>query len=277
MLLLALLSLVTLDARFVMPWMCLEDCGFNSTQVQQQIDQLGAPGVFTHASFEDWDLINGVLSKGSTRREQVSDRLFALGLGTHAMILSWNLDDIRAAFKSPAAFIASVEQQLLSAEPHVTGVNLDFEPAGTSPPVGPKPTAADAAAYAAFLDTFAAAMHARTPRIEVSVDIAKWSAFWDYSLLNSTAVDFLCDMESYNADIDFFRRQVDFASAKISPGKYVAGLITSKTSGPDEGKPFNSTEIGWRFDYLKEKNVQQIAIWSMPMPELWMPFLKGFQ
>jgi hypothetical protein len=271
-----LLALVgaSLAQRMVMPWMCLEDCGNSAKEIAEQVSNLTAPGApFTHASPEDWDLcVNGTICKNS-KRSSVSRLLAAAGLGVHAMIVSWNLDAIRAAFAAPAAFIASVENQLLAAEPAVTGVNLDLEPHGSNPPVGPVPTAADAAAYAAFLNVFADAMHARSPRIEVSIDIATWTKFWDYSLLNTTRVDYICDMESYNADIGFFEKQVDFARAQISHDKYVVGLATTHESGPQSGKPFNVTELQWRFDFLKARGLQKVAIWDTPIPDLWLPFL----
>lgn len=260
----------------VMPWMCLEDCGFNASDIASQIQQLSAPGVFTHASPEALDLCANGTACRKSHRSDVSGALKAAGLGVHAMVVSWNLDDIRAAFAAPEAFIESIESLLLEEEPSVTGVNLDFEPHGSNPPVGPVPTAADATAYAEFLNIFADAMHARSPRIEVSVDIATWTKFWDYALLNATRVDYLCDMESYNADIDFFRRQVQFARAHIDADKYVCGLETTHDSGPDAGKPFNETELSWRFDFLEENGVSKVGIWDTPLPALWLPFVTSF-
>jgi hypothetical protein len=260
----------------VMPWLCLEDCGFNSSEIDAQIEQLSSPGVFTHGAPEDFDLcLNGTICRKS-QRSTVSAKLAAAGLGVHAMVVSWDLDAVRAAFAAPDAFIASVETLLLNVEPAVTGVNLDFEPHGTAPPVGPMPTKADAVAYAAFLNVFSDAMHARNPRIEVSVDIATWTEFWDYQLLNATRVDRLCDMESYNADFGFFQKQVTFATSKIDPDKYVCGLETVHDSGPDRGKPFNQTEIAERFAFLKAVGVRKIGIWDTPIPALWMPYIAAF-
>jgi hypothetical protein len=271
----SLITAASAAARFVMPWMCLEDCGFTAAQIDQQLAQLATPAAFTAAAFEDWDLQDGLVVKKS-RRSQVSDRLAALGLGAHAMIVSWNLDDIRAAMAAPGAFAASVATLLLASERNVTGVNLDWEPHGSNPPVGPAPTAADGAAFAAFVDTFAAAMHALQPPIEVSVDIATWTPFWNYSLLGATAADYLMDMESYNADLGFFEKQVAFAQARVPADKLVVGLATTHESGPDRGKPFNDTELGWRFDFLRARGVRKIAIWDTPLPPNWMPFIEKF-
>lgn len=173
--------------------MCLEDCGNNASDIAGVLRQLATPGVFTDASFEDWDLANGVIVKKSNR-SRVSDDLAALGLGAHAMIVSWDLNDIRAAFAAPAAFIESVDALMLASERKITAVNLDFEPHGSNPPVGPAPTKQDGADYAVFLDVFADAMHARG--IKVSVDIATWTSFWSYPLIGATRVDYICDMES---------------------------------------------------------------------------------
>jgi len=260
-------------SRFVMPWMCLEDCGFNSSQIDAQLAQLATPGLFTAAAAEDYDLCSNGTACKKSRRSIVSDRLASLGLRAHAMIVSWDLDSIRAAFAAPQAFIASV-LAIFAAEPALTGVNIDFEPHGSSPPVGPVPTAADAAAFAALMDATADAVHALGK--EISLDIATWTRFWDYSLLNATRVDFLCDMESYNADFDFFKKQVAFAMARVSPEKYVCGLATTHESGPQAGLPFNSTELAWRFDFLREQGVRKIAMWDTPLPLNWEPFLASF-
>ncbi len=253
--------------------MCLEDCGFTSGEIAAQLQQLATPGVFTHAAAEDYDLcLNGTVCKKS-HRSIVSDRIVALGLGAEAMIVSWDLDEIRAAFAAPALFISSV-LAIFAAEPALTGVNIDFEPHGTDPPVGPVPTPADAAAFAALLDATADAVHGIGKKI--SVDIATWTKFWDYSLLNSTRVDLLCDMESYNADFGFFQKQVAFAMAHVSPDKYVCGLATTHESGPNSGKPFNDTELAWRFDFLRAQGVRKVAMWDTPLPPNWMPFLMAF-
>ena len=249
-------------------------CGFNSTAITAQLAQLGAAaGVFTHAAAEDYDLCaNGTACK-KTRRSAVSARLAALNISAQAMIVSWDLDEIRAAFAAPQAFIASV-LAIFTAEPALAGVNIDFEPHGTNPPVGPAPTAADAAAFAALLDATADAVHAVGKTI--SVDIATWTPFWDYGALNRTRVDWLCDMESYNADFAFFKKQVAFAMAHVAPEKYVCGLATTHESGPNSGKPFNDTELAWRFDFLRAQGVQKIAMWDTPLPANWLPFLAAF-
>jgi hypothetical protein len=269
----ALASSTAAPSRFVMPWMCLEDCGFNSSAIDKQLAQLSAPGMFTHAAAEDYDLCSNGTACKKSQRSVVSSRLAAIGLGAQAMIVSWDLDDIRAAFAAPHVFVSSV-LAIFSAEPALTGVNIDFEPHGTDPPVGPAPTPADATAFAALLDLTADAIH--TLGKTISVDIATWSAFWDYGLLNATRVDLLCDMESYNADLGFFQKQVAFAMARVSPEKYVVGLATTHESGPNSGKPFNSTELAWRFDFLRARGVRKIAMWDTPLPANWLPFLAAF-
>lgn len=81
---------------------------------------------------------------------------------------------------------------------------------------------------------------------------------------------------SDNADFGFFSRQVAFAQANLPADKYVCGLATMHESGPESGKPFNATELAWRFDLLKERGVTRIAMWDMPLPDLWLPFLTAF-
>ena len=270
-----LIGSVGASSRFVMPWMCLEDCGANASSITSQLAQLSTPGIFTSAAFEDYDLCSNGTACKKSYRSRVSDRVAALGLGSVAMVVSWDLDAIRASFAAPALFISSLNM-ILDNEPALTGINLDFEPHGSNPPVGPVPTADDALAFAILLNITADALHSRTPSVLLSADIATWTKFWDYSVLDHTRVDYLCDMESYNADFAFFQNQVTFAMSHISPEKYVCGLSTTHESGPNQGKPFNTSELEWRFDFLKSKGVQKIAMWDTPLPLLWMPFLKAF-
>ena len=55
------------NARLVMPWMCLDDCGDTKEGIAAELQQLATPGVFTDASFEDWDLEDGVVVKKTPR------------------------------------------------------------------------------------------------------------------------------------------------------------------------------------------------------------------
>ena len=282
--------------RFVMPWMCLEDCGATAAQIAAQLAQLATPGVFTAAAFEDYDLgADGTVNKTGAR-SRVSGAVKAMGLGSHAMIVSWDLDPIRLVFANPQRFIDSVISKILDVEgSNVTAINLDWEPHGSAPPLGPVPTPADGAAYAAFLDVFAKAMHARG--VQVSVDIATWTDFWDYRAIGATAVDcgcrvlpahcafareFLfptpphaphrlplaragvCDMETYSASLSAFTKQVAFAAPLVPASKYVVGLETH---------PFNVSELASRFSYLKSMQINKVAIWDTPMPDAWMPYL----
>ena len=252
-----------LPARMVMPWMCLEDCGFSKAQIAAQLQQLATPGLFTDASFEDYDLSPAGLVTKFSARSRVSGDVAALGLGSHAMVVSWLTNSTRAALADPQAFVESVIAQILDVEgANVTALNLDFEPNGAANPPGPEPTPADAAAYAAFLDVVADAMHARG--VKVGVDIATWSPFWDYSLLNATRVDWLFDMESYQAPQAGFEKAVAHAQQFVSPEKYVCGLETH---------PFNATELAQRFAFLSARNVRRVAVWSSPMPAEWIPYL----
>ena len=256
------------QTRLVMPWLCLEDCGASASAIAAQLRQLETPRVFTAASFEDYDLApNGTVYKKSPRT-RVSGALRALGLQTHAMIVSWDLDAIRAAFAAPAAFIDSVVTGILDAEgqANITAINFDFEPHGSAPPVGPVPTPADGTDYVAFLNTVADALHARG--VLVSVDIATWTAFWNYQALGASRVDWLCDMESYNPDFAAFQKQVAFASATLPPEKYVVGLEVHPS--------FNVSDVAERFAVLRSAGLRKIAIWATPMPDMWMPFLEAF-
>jgi hypothetical protein len=257
------------SSRFVMPWMCLEDCGQNATNIAAQLQQFKDWGVFTDVSFEDWTLgPNMTLIKG--KRTRVSPELAAMGLGRQAMVVGVNLSDMRAVFEAPGAFIDAVTTLVVSEE-NLTAINLDWEPGqGT----GPNPTPADGAAYAAFLNVFADAMH--HIGMKVSVDIATWTPFWNYALLGATRVDQLCDMETYNANFTFFEQQVAFAQTHISPEQLVVGLMTTHDSGPKQGLPFSTAELAERFEFLANRSVHQIAMWDSPLQDNWLQFLRAF-
>lgn len=74
---------------FVMPWMCLERCGDNSTAIIEQLDQYSVNRTkFTGVSYEDFNLAaNSTLVKNNLT--QVGAPLAALGLQRWAMVSSY--------------------------------------------------------------------------------------------------------------------------------------------------------------------------------------------
>ena len=100
---------------------------------------------------------------------------------------------MRELFANPQPFIASCIAAL-KADASLTGFNVDWEP--TSGNGAPTPTADDAVAYAAFLDTFAKALHAAGP-YQLTVAVATWSPIWNLTLLGKTDVDLIAHMGTY--------------------------------------------------------------------------------
>jgi hypothetical protein len=256
-------SLACSQARYASTWLCLEDCGASPSQIAADLAQLAAPGVFTSAAFEAYDLLPDGTVGITHVRSRVSGAVRALGLGSEAMIVCWETNATRAAMADPAAFLASLDAVVLAREgANITGINIDFEPNGDAHPDGPPPTAADGVAFASFLDAVADALHARG--LTLSVDIATWSPFWNWPLLAQTRVDQLIDMESYQKGFPQFEAAVRRAQGLLRAEQYVAGM---------EVAPFNASELQQRFDLLRSLAVRKVAVWDAPLPDSWLPFL----
>ena len=251
------------QSRYVSTWLCLEDCGASSSQIAADLAQLASPGVFTAAAFEAYDLLADGTVGISHQRSRVSGAIRALGLRSEAMVVAWETNATRAALADAPRFIASLDAVVLAREgANLTGINLDFEPDGNSHPDGPEPTPADGVAFAAFLNHVADFLHSRG--LTLSVDIATWSPFWNWALLAETRVDWLMDMESYQASWPAFEKAVTQAHKLLPADKYVAGMETHA---------FNASELEQRFALFKNLTIRKVAIWDSPVPETWLPFL----
>ena len=146
-----------------------------------------------------------------------------------------------------------------------TGWNIDWEP---SDPKKVKP--GDAEAYAAFLDTFAKAMHQHD--LTVTVDVASWSPIWNLTLLAQTDVDLLETMSTYTDNPDTWDKQLDAALAAIPLSKLRVGLETMR----NDGTPYDPKELARRFARLADANVRSIGLWKSPVPDEWWSFLNKF-
>lgn len=266
-LLAALLLASSAQAKFVMPWMCLERCGDNSTDIAQQLQQLRANVTdFTGVSFEIFNLGNNsaLLPNNLT---QVASAVNSMGLQSWAMVSSypyppWFLLAMRQVFADPAPFIA---QCVAAAQSHgLTGFNIDWEP--TTGAGAPDPTPADTAAYAQFLDTLARGLHAHG--IAVSVDVATWSPIWNLTAIAATAVDYVMTMNTYTSDWTTFQKELALSVAQIPLSKLVVGLE------PSDG--LSAQEVAQRFTALTAAGVHQIALWRTPIPDVWWPYLNAF-
>jgi len=251
-----------------MPWLCLERCNDTEANINSQIDALArSNGVYSAASFEDYNLgANSTLVKNDL--SQVAKPIKALGLTTWAMVSSYPyppefISWMRDVFKSPQPFIDACLEA--ARKEQLTGYNIDWEP--TTPN---SVTSVDAQAYASFLQTFSEAMHKNG--FKVSVDVATWSPIWDIPAIAKTDVDYIMTMGTYTANTTTFLKQLDSMVAQIPLTKLVVGLECDEN---DVGK-LSKQDLDTRFAAIKTSGAQGIALWRMPVPQDWIPYIQDF-
>lgn len=257
----------------VMPWHCLERCGDAARDIafgfwQHAVNR----SVLTHASFEAHDLTQD----GGVRR---SPNVTAVGptgvfplVGARAVSMissfpypAWILSAMRLAFARAGAFAADLVA--IAEADGLQGFDFDIEPADTAG--FPQPTPADAAAYVAFLNTVADALHARG--LTVGVCVATWSKIWDLQALGASRVDYVKTMQTYTGSDAEFAAALAQAVADVPLGKLVVGL--ESTNDDDGGRPFNATAVALRFDAIKRAGVRMVGIWRAPVPDLFWAHL----
>lgn len=128
-------------------------------------------------------------------------------------------------------------------------------------------TPQDAEDYAAFLDVLAAGLHG--VGAELTVDIARWGAIWNYTALAGTGVDRFADMGTYTDDPVAWDADLAYATAHLPLHKLVIGLETTKAS---TGGPYSPAELTRRFAALAAAGVHAVGLWKAPIPEaFWGP------
>ena len=146
--------------------------------------------------------------------------------------------------------------------------------------------------YAAFLSTFADALHAQG--MILTVDVASWSHIWNYTAIAASSVDRMMVMSTYTckwgrgalggthrgspqralpADFTTFKQQLQLALASIPLEKLSVGMMTTKGN---TNQTFTTAELQQRFDVLKQAQVRHASIWKAPIPANWWPFLDDF-
>lgn len=253
-----------LPAPLVMPWLCLEVCGDSAKDIAAEVAQVvGNTAVFNWAAFESYNLgPNSTLVKNNLT--DVVPPLKAAGALTLAQVSSFPYPPIfltwmRDLFANPQPFFDACVAA--AAAEGFAGFNIDWEP-----PSSDKPTAADAAAYAAFLDALARAMHAHG--LLVTVDVATWSKIWNLTAIGATAVDAVFTMNTYTAGDALWLQQLAEDVAAVPLEKLVIGLETTRS-----GKAYNASELALRFDAMRSAGVRRVGLWDAPVPELFVPFL----
>ena len=279
--------------HIIMPWLCLQRCGFNVSQIEEQINNIkhhndafrqnatkGEP-LINAVSFEMYNLgssanvvNNGFFDANRRLMETLPDVLRA------PMVTSASLSDMRTLFGNETAFIAKLVDEVVQRDMH--GINVDFEP--TEPT-----TDADGVAYAAFAKRLRQAMSIAGKF--ASFDIAVWSKIWNYTAiaeaitgpstpLNSTApvwtqTGYAGTMNTYTFYDSVFPKELNISLSAFAPPGASASEKRRLLVGLDTW-PNNMTEarLDFHFHLLATNDVCQIALWDTPIPDRWWPKLE---
>ena len=274
----------TTPPRSVMPWMCLEICN-TPDEIQHQLDTIRShKSLLTAVSFEKYSLGAGCNLSGVDVQNlsEVNADIQMAGLEAWPMITSWPhpadfLQRMREVFASEECAQRFISAALDEAKAHnYTGFNLDWEP--TAPPNTTLPvTAADATAYASFVDVFAKALHKEG--VQLSVDVATWvtvpggPSIWNYDALAATTVDRAVSMGTYTSSDSSFTHQLQLLTSAFSVEKATVGLQTVNAT---DGSPISDAQVAFRFQSLEAAGVDSIALWDMPIPDHWWPHIEAF-
>lgn len=170
----------------------------------------------------------------------------------------------RELFANPGDFIANAMQESVSKG--FTGFNIDIEPPSKS-----GATEQDAADYAAFVSEFADSLH--TFGKKLTIDVASYDSFWDFSLLAQTSVDQIMLMDTYTGNFTRWQQLLKNGVDKIGTEKLSVGL---ETVNPNTNLPLTDAEVAERFDALEAAGVTSIAIWDAPVPANFWPYIQKF-
>ena len=258
-------------ASGAMPWMCLERCGFNSSDISAQLAQLKSqsPSIVTAVSYEWGDLgSNGTfIFNGFT---SVSKRVaeFAVSI---PMLTTVRLSYIRQLFETSVAEKFALQVvEAAKREGNIDGFNFDFEPTDDSP------SQDDAIGYANFLRTARKVFWAEG-KMFLTVDVAEWSSIWNWTLINAaltepflepsldTPVGYLVTMSTYANGAATFVERLQVALATISPRALVIGLDVWH-SDPAQ---MNATSVAFRIGALAAAGVCRVGVWQVPIPTFW--------
>jgi len=250
------LALVAAKGR-VMPWMCLEICGFSKSQIQTQLLQLkNYSNSLSGVSYEAYSLGSGS-TFNNLQQSNVQSEIASYGLETWPMIVNSDINEIRQLLANPTPFVTAAINTAKQLK--FTGYNIDFEPASNA-------TTEDAVNYAKFLTQFANELHAIG--FKLSADVATWSYFWNLPLLSNTTIDKLMYMETYVTNQTLWVSEFQTGTSQITNNKLGVGLECNLFV------PQNDLEI--RFQYIAQASITEIDIWETPIPANWWPFIEQF-
>jgi len=256
------------EGNRVMLWLCLEFCSQDQQAISENIAQIALNrDALDAVSFEKY-----TLGPHSTLFDNdltpVSKQIRALGLEAWPLLSSYPhppefMEWMREVFAHPEPFVA---QCLEEAQKYgYVGYNLDWEPTE-----GVKE--GDAAAYAAFIDTFASQL--ATKGLQLSVDIASWSEVWNYTAIAQTAAARAISMGTYTSTDTSFTSQLNMLVDAFGPIRSGVGLETVNASS---GEPIPMSEVEWRFEQIRQSGAREVDIWSSPVPPLWWPLIRQYK
>jgi|GEM_PF-1575938 len=247
-------------ARSVMVWMGLEITGEDVPSDLALIHYYKRD--LTAVSYEQYELGAGATLMLIPGISNVTAAIESDGLQAWPMIISASLPNIEALLENQSAFIGEAVSTALRL--NYTGYNVDFEPTAEA-------NASVAREYAQFLNNFADALHAAGKKL--SVDIASWNTFWNYTALANTSVDTFYDMDTYAASYADFESALTYVNSTLPSSKIGVALITQNVN---TGTPLSYEEVEERFTLVESYGIGRIAIWDMPLPTFWWNFTSSF-
>ncbi|KNC51385.1 uncharacterized protein AMSG_07567 [Thecamonas trahens ATCC 50062] len=249
----------------IQPWMGLERTGENiEADLKQLIDHADT---ITAVAYEAYNLGPGG-SFVDNNFTNVAPALMHAGLKAYAQVSTccpWGRPQViewaREAAADPKPFVDAAMAAVAAGG--FDGYNIDIEPLNG--------THADAEGFNVFLNALADALHVHDKFL--SVDVGTWTPFFNVSLLAKSRVDAIVLMGTYTGNWTLFQKFVDEAlAAGVMPERLVIGL---ETVDPNTNKPFPLAAVEQRLDYLRARNLRQLAIWDAPIPDAWWPLLRA--
>lgn len=272
-----------LPRAFVMPWFCLQRCGFNESQIREHVDQLvvlsrgfGIP--LSVVAFERYNLgpnstlvsdaglfnLNTLLLTNATLAASVNHRIAMISSFPYpAQLITW----MRELFANPGPFIEELVTDLV--QNNISGVNVDLEP------TDPNITNIDAQNYASFIELLRIrlSVHGKV----VTVAGATWSPIWNLTEIaaslvgNSTSEPgYFTSMNTYTYHDESFDHQLNKTLQIFTDQKARGNLIVGLETWPSK---FTEKELSRHFQLLRDHDICQLAIWDMPIPVAFIPHL----
>jgi hypothetical protein len=248
------------QARSVMVWMGLEITGEDVPSDLALIHYYRRD--LTAVSYEQYELGAGATLTLIPGISNVTAAFESDGLQAWPMIISASLPNIEALLENQSAFMGEAVSTALRL--NYTGYNVDFEPTAEA-------NASVAREYAQFLNNFADALHVAGKKL--SVDIASWNTFWNFTALANTSVDTFYDMDTYAASYADFESALTYVNSTLPSSKIGVALITQNVN---TGAPLSYEEAEERFTLVESYDIGRIAVWDMPLPAFWWNLTSSF-